>query len=132
MVGEHFDGIIRGPSDVVAFVRAWCASSPGTGRQLVLGIGADQRLAGLAVRADPGTSVGADELRLLADELGVRSVVLVTAVTGPPRRPGRRELRAYVRIRHDAASRGVSVVDWVVTSPRHWCSLRDGVLREAA
>ena len=130
--GEQFDGAIYGPADVVAFVRAWCASLPDTGRQLVLGVDRAHRLAGLAVRPDDGRAVGASELGLLAEELGVGSVVLVSAMVGPPRRPGRRELRDYVRLRHAAAREGVAVLDWVITSSQHWCSLRDGVLREAA
>jgi hypothetical protein len=130
---------IRGPHDVVAFLRA--CDVPTTDRsQIVLGLactGADpdtHGLCGAAVRsgADAERTIDCDQLVDLAEELVVCSLVVATIEPGAPRVPSRAEVEQFVTLRRACADEGVVLLDWIVVTGHHWCSLRDRVIREAA
>lgn len=134
--------IIRGPDDVVRFLRA----SGVTGDdpvQIALGLAPAEPAAdgppghavcGAAVRSGTCASrpIDAAQLLDLAAELCVGAVVLATVGGGGARPPSRHEVTRFVHLRHACAVDGVALVDWVVLTARHWWSLRDRVIREAA
>jgi hypothetical protein len=130
---------IRGPEDVVAFLRA--CDVPTTDRsQIVLGLACtdadpDQHgLCGAAVRSgtDADRVIDCDQLVALAEELVVCSLVVATIEPGTPAVPTRSEVERFVTLRRACADEGVVLLDWIVVTGHHWCSLRDQVIREAA
>lgn len=131
--------VIRGPEDVVVFLRA-CGVPPDEPAQILLGLAraesdpAAHAVCGAAVRsgADAVRPVDADQLVDLAEELLVGSVVLATVDEGGARAPSRHEIGRFVALRRDCADEGVVLLDWVVLAGRHWWSMRERVIHEAA
>jgi hypothetical protein len=130
---------IRGPEDVVAFLRA--CDVPTTDRaQIVLGLACTEEdpdthgLCGAAVRSgdDADRIIDCDQLVALAEELVVCSLVVSTIEPGAPTVPSRAEVEQFVTLRRACADEGVVLLDWIVVTGHHWCSLRDQVIREAA
>ena len=130
---------IRGPQDVVAFLRS-CEVPTGDRSQIVLGLACtdaepDQHgLCGAAVRTgdDAGREIDCEQLVALAEELVVCSLVVATIEPGAPTVPTRAEVEHFVALRRACADEGVVLLDWIVVTEHHWCSLRDQVIREAA
>jgi hypothetical protein len=134
-LGSH----IRGPEDVVAFLRA--CDVPTTDRsQIVLGLACCEAepgkhgLCGAAVRSgeDAERVIDCDQLVALAEELVVCSLVVATIEPGAPTVPTRTDVEHFVALRRACADEGVVLLDWIVVTGHHWCSLRDQVIREAA
>jgi hypothetical protein len=131
--------VIRGPADVVSFLST-CGVPRGEPAHVVLGLARDESqvhahvVCGAAVRAvaRPQAPVDADELVELAGELVVGALVLVTIEAGGARAPSRHEIRRFVALRADCAREGVALLDWVVLVERHWWSMRERVIHEAA
>ena len=131
--------IIRGPDDVVAFLRA-CRVPADEPAQILLGLAVTEvdRLAhaicGAAVRSGPDgdRSVDAAQLVDLADELLVGAVVLATVEPAVVQGPARAALGRYVELRRDCADAGVVLLDWIVVAGPSWWSIREEVIREAA
>ena len=130
---------IRGPEDVVAFLRA--CDVPTTDRsQIVFGLACTEDdpdchgLCGAAVRSGPDAErvIDRDQLVALAEELVVCSLVVATIEPGAPTVPTRAEVERFVSLRRACADEGVVLLDWIVVTGHHWCSLRDQVIREAA
>ena len=130
---------VRGPEDVVAFLRA--CDVPTTDRsQIVLGLACTEDdphthgLCGAAVRSgtDAERIIDCDQLVALAEELIVCSLVIATIEPGTPTVPTRRAVEQFVTLRRACADEGVVLLDWIVVTGHHWCSLRDQVIREAA
>jgi hypothetical protein len=136
---DELNAIIRGPEDVVAFLRA-CEVPTSERAQIVLGLavtGSDPLahvVCGAAVRsgADADQSVDEEQLVDLADELIVCALVLATVEPGLPRVPTRAETQRFVKLRRSCADEGVVLLDWVVITGRHWCSMREQIIHEAA
>ena len=130
---------IRGPQDVVAFLRA-CEVPTADRSQIVLGLACTEAepdkhgLCGAAVRSgeDAARVIDADQLVSIAAELVVCSLVVATVEPGTPRIPSRHEVEQFVTLRRACADEGVVLLDWIVVTGHHWCSLRDQVIREAA
>jgi hypothetical protein len=130
---------IRGPQDVVAFLRA-CEVPTEDRSQIVLGLACtetdpDQHgLCGAAVRSgsDAEREIDCEQLVALAEELVVCSLVVATIEPGTPKVPSRAEVEQFVTLRRACADEGVVLLDWIVVTGHHWCSLRDQVIREAA
>ena len=130
---------IRGPQDVVAFLRA-CDVPTGDRSQIVLGLACTEAepdkhgLCGAAVRSgeDAEREIDAEQLVSIATELVVCSLVIATVEPGAPRVPRRDEVERFVTLRRCCADDGVVLLDWIVVTGHHWCSLRDQVIREAA
>ena len=130
---------IRGPHDVVAFLRA-CDVPTNDRSQIVLGLACTEvdpgkhGLCGAAVRSgtDAARQIDAEQLVSIAAELVVCSLVIATVEPGAPRLPTRREVEQFVTLRRTCADEGVVLLDWIVVTGHHWCSLRDQVIREAA
>jgi hypothetical protein len=130
---------IRGPEDVVAFLRA-CDVPTMDRSQIVLGLACTEEdpdthgLCGAAVRsgADAEREIDCDQLVALAEELVVCSLVVTTIEPGTPAVPTRTEVERFVTLRRACADEGVVLLDWIVVTGHHWCSLRDQVIREAA
>jgi hypothetical protein len=130
---------IRGPEDVVAFLRA-CNVPTVDRAQIVLGLACTDAdpdthgLCGAAVRSgvDADRDIDCDQLVALADELVVCSLVVATIEPGTPMVPTRDEVERFVTLRRACADEGVVLLDWIVLTGHHWCSLRDQVIREAA
>lgn len=131
--------LIGGPADVVSFLAA-CGVPTGEPAQILLGLALAESeplahaVCGAAVRVGAGAvpPVGADELVALADELVVGAVVLATVVCGGAHVPTRHELGRFVELRRACADEGVVLLDWVVVTARHWWSMRERVIHEAA
>lgn len=131
--------VIRGPEDVVAFLRA-CGVPTDEPAQILLGLARAESdplahaVCGAAVRSGPDAvrPVDAGQLVDLAEELLVGSVVLVTVDRGGVRAPSRHEVARFVGLRRDCADEGVVLLDWVVVAERHWWSMRERVIHEAA
>ena len=129
----------RGPQDVVAVLRA-CEVPTDDRAQIVLGLACteaepDQHgLCGAAVRSgeDAGREIDCEQLVALAEELVVCSLVVATIEPGAPKVPTRTEVEQFVTLRRACADEGVVLLDWIVVTGHHWCSLRDQVIREAA
>ena len=130
---------IRGPDDVVAFLRA-CEVPTDDRSQIVLGLACTEAepdkhgLCGAAVRSgeDAARVIDADQLVSIAAELVVCSLVVATVEPGTPRVPTRTEVEQFVTLRRACSDEGVVLLDWIVVTGHHWCSLRDQVIREAA
>jgi hypothetical protein len=130
---------IRGPHDVVAFLRA-CEVPTDDRSQIVLGLACSEAepdrhgLCGAAVRsgADAERTIDCDQLVALAEELVVCSLVVATIEPGTPSVPTRADVEQFVTLRRACADEGVVLLDWIVVTGHHWCSLRDQVIREAA
>jgi hypothetical protein len=130
---------IRGPQDVVAFLRA-CEVPTEDRSQIVLGLACTEDdpdrhgLCGAAVRsgADAEREVDCDQLVALAEELVVCSLVVAAIEPGSPKVPSRAEVAQFVTLRRACADEGVVLLDWIVVTGHHWCSLRDQLIREAA
>jgi hypothetical protein len=130
---------IRGPDDVVAFLRA-CEVPTDDRSQIVLGLACTESepdkhgLCGAAVRSgtDAEREIDCDQLLALAEELVVCSLVVATIEPGTPAVPTRAEVERFVTLRRACADEGVVLLDWIVVTGHHWCSLRDRVIREAA
>lgn len=130
---------IRGPQDIVAFLRA-CDVPTEDRSQIVLGLACTEGdpdrhgLCGAAVRsgADAERSIDCDQLVALAEELVVCSLVVAAIEPGTPSVPSRADVEQFVALRRACAEEGVVLLDWIVVTGHHWCSLRDQVIREAA
>lgn len=130
---------IRGPHDVVQFLGA-CGVPTDEPAQIVLGLALREAdllahaVCGAAVRSgdDARRRIDAVQLVDLAEELLVGAVVVATVETGGPRGPTRQELRHFVALRRSCAEAGVVLLDWVVLAGRHWWSMRERVIHEAA
>jgi len=130
---------IRGPQDVVAFLRA-CEVPTADRSQIVLGLACTEAdpdkhgLCGAAVRSgdDAERIIDCEQLVSIAAELVVCSLVVATVEPGTPRIPSRHEVEQFVTLRRACADEGVVLLDWIVVTGHHWCSLRDQVIREAA
>ena len=130
---------IRGPQDVVAFLRA-CEVPTADRSQIVLGLACTEAepdkhgLCGAAVRSgdDAERIIDCEQLVSIAAELVVCSLVVATVEPGTPRIPSRNEVEQFVTLRRACADEGVVLLDWIVVTGHHWCSLRDQVIREAA
>jgi DNA repair protein RadC len=139
MSDDELGSNIRGPQDVVAFLRA-CEVPTEDRSQIVLGLACTERepdqhgLCGAAVRSgsDAEREIDCDQLVALAEELIVCSLVVATIEPGAPRVPSRAEVEQFVTLRRACADEGVVLLDWIVVTGHHWCSLRDQVIREAA
>jgi hypothetical protein len=131
--------VVRGPHDVVAFLRA-CGVDGDQPAQLLLGLALAEAdpsahvVCGAAVRTgtDANHPIDARHVVDLAEELLVGAVVLATVEPGGTRAPSRRELERFVLLRRVCADEGVALLDWIVLAGRHWWSLREGVIHEAA
>ena len=130
---------IRGPDDVVAFLRA-CEVPTDDRSQIVLGLACTEAepdkhgLCGAAVRSgeDAARVIDTEQLVSIAAELLVCSLVIATVEPGAPRIPTRHEVEQFVALRRTCADEGVVLLDWIVVTGHHWCSLRDQLIREAA
>lgn len=139
MPDDELGSDIRGPQDVVAFLRA-CEVPTEDRSQIVLGLTCtegrpDQHgLCGAAVRSGAAAERGidCDQLVALAEELVVCSLVVAAIEPGTPKVPSRAEVERFVTLRLACADEGVVLLDWIVVTGHHWCSLRDQVIREAA
>jgi len=138
-ISEEVGTDIRGPHDVVAFLRA--CEVPTDGRsQIVLGLACTEAepdkhgLCGAAVRSGEEAErvIDCDQLISIAAELVVCSLVVATVEPGTPRVPTRTEVERFVTLRRACSDEGVVLLDWIVVTGHHWCSLRDQVIREAA
>jgi hypothetical protein len=129
--------VVRGPHDVVAFLRA-CGVDGDEPAQLLLGLALAEAdpsahvVCGAAVRTDTNRAIDGRHVVDLAEELLVGAVVLATVEPGGTRAPSRRELERFVSLRRVCADEGVALLDWIVLAGRHWWSLREGVIHEAA
>jgi hypothetical protein len=131
--------VVRGPEDVVSFLGA-CGVPADEPAQILLGLArtdADplaHAVCGAAVRSGPDTvrPVDAGQIVDLAAELLVGAVVLATVECGGARPPSRHEVARFVTLRHDCADDGVVLLDWIVLTQRHWWSMRERVIHEAA
>jgi hypothetical protein len=136
---DDFDATVRGPDDVFAFLRS-CGAVSAPPAQVLLGLAvaeSDSRahvVCGAAVRTGPEASrrVDGQELVDLAAALLVGAVVLATVECGGARAPTRHDLARFVALRHVCAQEGVVLLDWVVVTRRHWWSMRERVIHEAA
>jgi len=101
---------IRGPDDVVAFLRA-CEVPTDDRSQIVLGLACTEAepdkhgLCGAAVRSgeDAARVIDADQLVSIAAELVVCSLVIATVEPGTPRIPTRDEVEQFVMLRRACA-----------------------------
>lgn len=141
---EVVDLVVRGPADVMAFLRA-CEVRGDEPAQILLGLAITERdplahvICGAAVRTGgtargeaAGAVVDVEQLVDLADELLVGAVVLATVEPGPGRGPDRVALRRFVALRRGCADAGVVLLDWIVVTGAHWWSMREQVIQEAA
>jgi hypothetical protein len=136
---REFDLVIRGPEDVVSFLRA-CGVPTDEPAQILLGLTRAEAaptahaICGAAVRSGPDAArpVDAGQLVDLADELLVGSVVLATVEARAGRAPGRPELGRVVSLRRDCADDGIVLLDWIVVTGHLWWSMREQVIHEAA
>lgn len=136
----EFPSVIRGPDDVVACLRA--GEIPTTEpAQILFGLAVCEsdppahRICGVAVRSGVDAVRHPIDHRQLADlaaELSVCAVVVVSIECREAGVPDRRELRRFVQLRHRCAGEGVVLLDWIVVTHRHWWSMRERVLHEAA
>ena len=139
MPDDELGSNIRGPQDVVAFLRA-CEVPTEDRSQIVLGLACteaepDQHgLCGAAVRSgtDADREIDCEQLVALAEELVVCSLVIATIEPGAPKVPKRTEVEQFVTLRRACADEGVVLLAGSVGPGHHWCSLRDQVIREAA
>lgn len=133
------DLVVESPHDVVKFLRA-CGVPTSEPAHILLGLARSEApptahvICGAAVRvgADAARPIDAGQVVDLADEMLVGSVILVTVESGAGRVPGRHELRRFVTLRHTCADDGVVLLDWVLLTARHWWSMRERVIHEAA
>ncbi|MFA5884222.1 MAG: hypothetical protein WDA60_10265 [Acidimicrobiia bacterium] len=131
--------VVRGPEDVVSFLNA-CGVPADEPAQILLGLAlADSdplthAVCGAAVRSGPEAVRPVDAVQLvdLAAELLVGAVVLATVECGGARAPSRHEVARFVALRRDCADEGVVLLDWIVLAGRHWWSMRERVIHEAA
>ena len=131
--------VVRGPDDVVAFLTA-CGVPADEPAQILLGLARAESdplahaVCGAAVRSGPDAvrPVDASQIVDLAAELLVGAVVLATVERGGARAPSRHEVARFVTLRRDCADDGVVLLDWVVRAGRHWWSMRERVIHEAA
>ena len=131
--------VVRGPEDVVCFLRA-CGVPAEEPAQILLGLALTESdplahvVCGAAVRSGPDAvrPVDAGQLVDLAEELLVGAVVLATVETGGGQAPSRHEVARFVGLRRDCADEGVVLLDWIVLTERHWWSMREQVIHEAA
>lgn len=138
-MSEPVSLVVRGPADVVAFLRA-CGVEGDEPAQIVLGLAVTETdllahtVCGAAVRSGPDATrtVDAGQLVDIADELLVGAVVLATTAPGPPHAPERTALARFVALRHACADAGVVLLDWIVCSGHLWWSMRERVIHEAA
>ena len=138
-IPEEVGTDIRGPHDVVAFLRA-CEVPTDDRSQIVLGLACTEAepdkhgLCGAAVRSgeDAERVIDCDQLLSIAAELVVCSLVVAAVEPGTPRIPTRAEVEQFVTLRRACSDEGVVLLDWIVVTGHHWCSLRDQVIREAA
>ena len=136
---NEIDLVIRGPEDVVSFLRV-CGVPTDEPAQILLGLARAESdplahaVCGAAVRSGPDAvrPVDASQIVDLAAELLVGAVVLATVERGGARAPSRHEVARFVTLRRDCADDGVVLLDWVVRAGRHWWSMRERVIREAA
>jgi len=117
---------VRGPADVVRFVRA--ALGPWYGSRaavVVIGLDAASRVTGLAENRQRWTprSLKASEMVLLSDELGARVLVLAQLVPAIHRPPSGAEGHAFRALAVRCAAEGVLLLDCVVVSGESWWSL---------
>lgn len=135
----HTGPVVRGPGDVVSFLRA-CEVPTGDPAQILLGLAVTEvdllahAICGAAVRSGPegARAIDAGELADLADELLVGAVVLATVEPASGAGPDRRSLARFVALRRDCAEVGVVLLDWIVLSGHLWWSMREQVIHEAA
>jgi len=138
-VSDELITIIHGPDDVVGFLRG-CEVPTTDAAQIVLGLALTDSgppahtVCGAAVRSGEAAARAIDVTQLvdLAEELVVSSLVIATVEPGPPRMPSRAEVGRFVTLRCGCADEGVVLLDWVVLAGRHWWSLREQIVHEAA
>jgi hypothetical protein len=114
---------IRGPQDVVAFLRACEVPTP-IRSQIVLGLACTEAdpdkhgLCGAAVRSgeDAERDHRRDQLVSIAAELVVCSLVMATVEPGTAADPERDEVEQFVTLRRACADDGVVLLDWIVVT----------------
>jgi len=138
-VSDPSDLVITGPSDVVAFLRA-CGAVGRDRAEILLGLALTETdplahvVCGAAIRtgADCERPIDHRQLVDLADELVVGALVLAAVTPNAPRPPSRSEIERFVSLRRGCADEGVAMLDWIVVTERHWWSMRERVIHEAA
>src|ERR1700693_6080743 len=117
---------VRGPADVVQFVRAalgsWYASRAAV---VVIGLDAASRVTGLAENRQRWTprSLSVREMVDLSAELAARAVVLVQLVPNFHREPSITEAQSFRKLAVKCASEGAMILGSFVVSGERWWSL---------
>jgi DNA repair protein RadC len=117
---------VRGPADVVRFIRA--ALGPLYGSRaavVVIGLDGANRVTGLAENRQRWSprSLAVREMVDLAAELAARSVVLVQLVPNKRDEPSMGDAQSFRALAVRCAPEGVQVLDCVVVSGDRWWSL---------
>ena len=114
---------LRGPSDVVAFARR---IAPGWScGDLVLGVGVDRYLTGVAWRTEADLAVGPTELVAIADELDACALVLASFLGDELELEPETDVVGYEALRLACEDLGVVLLDHVLVTGDRWRSLRD-------
>ena len=117
---------VRGPADVVRFIRA--ALGPVYGSRaavVVIGLDAANRVTGLAENRQRWTprSLAVREMVDLSAELAAQAVVLVQLVPNKRSEPSMGDAQSFRSLAVRCAPEGVQVLDCVVVSGDRWWSL---------
>ena len=117
---------VRGPADVVRFIRA--ALGPRYGSRaavVVIGLDGANRVTGLAENRQRWSprSLTVQEMVDLAAELAARAVVLVQLVPEKRDEPSMGDAQSFRSLAVRCAPEGVQVLDCVVVSGDRWWSL---------
>jgi hypothetical protein len=123
---ERLTAPLRGPVDVVEFVRAalgpWYAPRAAV---VVIGLDAAGRVTGLAENRQRWTprSLKVGEMLDLSAELTARALVLVQLVPELRREPSGADAHSFRALAARCASQGLQLLDCVVMSGERWWSL---------
>jgi DNA repair protein RadC len=126
---------VRGPADVVRFIRA--ALGPLYGSRaavVVIGLDGANRVTGLAENRQRWTprSLAVREMVDLTAELAARAVVLVQLVPNKRGEPSMGDAQSFRMLAVKCAPEGVQILDCVVVSGDRWWSLGKLLAERAA
>jgi len=118
---------IRGPREAAGLLRCLTQHLTASTRLLVVGLGPDRRVTGVAIAA-PGRGL-ADlkvwELHALAVELEAQVLVMGRFARSHRRPPSAGEVRAFVDLARRAGAAGVVLLDCIVLRRHQWWSLAE-------